>query len=203
MQVAAGLLDRISQNGGKAKMLENCDHIGESFMECQNIHVGWFEKPVPKSMRYGVRHFVCNDVVRKTREYGLPRRILAELPLIRRKIAEQQGMAMRTKKCIGTREGVWEDLESARSPKLKAASQCDFEILDDLHRHGIHHLLVKSRVEFGGLETALHKNGGVIKVDGLVKAAGHSIVVENFNARTARTRRQRFIQDVERNPMER
>ncbi|MNT12343.1 hypothetical protein D3C72_1472680 [compost metagenome] len=66
---SAELAQRLRDDLGMAKALEDCHQVGESFMETHHIGVGGFHEMFAQTVQQGVGGFMDDDVVRQAREH--------------------------------------------------------------------------------------------------------------------------------------
>jgi hypothetical protein len=77
------------------------------------------------------------------------------------------------------------------SAEVDDTAECAIKLFECSHRHRIHHLLVKLRVRFGGLQTVLHRNVGLIEANRPVPRRGGApgIDIYDFHALAGKAHR--------------
>ena len=113
-QIAAAAADRLGDQLGKGKMLEQRDDIRKALVESRHVDIGGFEEVVPQPVDDRVSHFMRDDVVAQAGEDGLARNVGAGIFEIRVEIAEQDGVKLAVVKGVAAPEGV------RQQPQLRA-----------------------------------------------------------------------------------
>src|SRR3974377_1804201 len=87
-------------------------------------------------------------------------------------------------------------LQRFAAPEIKSSSQRDIEVLENLHRDCVNHLLVKAWIGFGGFQSVLKHQKGVIEVDRLVISLASSIEIQHMDSAPTRLGAKWFIWDL-------
>src|SRR6266508_4715881 len=73
------------------------------------------------------------------------------------------------------------------------------EVLERLHGRPVDHLLMEARIGFGWLQSAFHEYGFVVGVDGRIKAAVPTVIIDDLEPGALRSVGQwGFVRDVDR-----
>jgi hypothetical protein len=150
-EITPAVLNRLTQDLLKGEVLEDRHDVRKGFVESEHITIGRLEEIFLQPVGDGMGDFVRDDVVRQTREDRLRWKIGAGILAIGWKVSEQDGEAARIIKGIGAVKSMRKQFQRLAASEVEAAAESHIEILQDFHRHRVHHLLMKARIGFGGI----------------------------------------------------
>jgi hypothetical protein len=203
LKAGVRLLDRPGQDLGEGEVLEDGDDVGESLVKAEDVAVRGLEVARPQAVDERVRHLVGDDVVREAAEDGLPREVRARLLLVGPKVAEEDREEVGVVEGVRAAEGVGQEAQGRPSLEAEPAPERGVEVLEDLRRHGVNHLLVEAGVRLDRVEPPLHQESRVVEVDRLVVAAAPAVVVDDLEPLAAGPGPERLVPEGDRDPVSR
>jgi hypothetical protein len=181
-EVVLGLPDGGAHHLGEREPLEHGDDVGEGLVQCRHLGAGGLVVAAMQPAQRRMGDLVGDDVVRQAGEYQLSRQVRAGIVDVGRKVTEEDGVQVIVEVGVAPLERVRHQAQALATPEAKPPSQCTVEVLQDPRRDRIDHLLVELRIRFGGFETLLHRNRGIVEWHRAVIQVGRGVVVDDLEA---------------------
>ena len=162
-------------------MLQDRDDVGEAFMEGEHVGVGRHRVVLAQPVQDGMRGLVRDDVVRQRGEHDLSGQVGSGVVVRRGEVPEQQGEKVLVEVRVLADERMGIDPQPPLAPPSERPPERPLEGLQHPHDHGVDHLLVEPGVGLGDVQAVVEHHGGVVKVDRLVPALVHRVVVDDLH----------------------